>query len=88
MRMEEETEDMMKENKYNKFRRITAIIGIVFLIGMYIVALVAALGKSEKSNALFLVSLYCTFVVPVIIYVLQLVYKLATKGKNDSDSEG
>ncbi|MBO4505168.1 MAG: hypothetical protein J5712_03025 [Lachnospiraceae bacterium] len=73
---------MMKEETFKKVRRIAAIVAIVLLVGMYIVAIVAALGKSENAQAIFKLALYCTFVVPVIIYLLQLVYKLANK-KNE-----
>lgn len=77
----------MNEEKFKKFRRIMAIIGIVLLVGMYVVSLIAALGKSENAHAIFMLSMYCTFVIPVIIYIIQLVYKLATKGK-DKDKSG
>ena len=73
----------MDEEKFKKVRQIAAIVGIVLLVGMYIVAIVAALGKSENAQAIFKLALYCTFVVPVIIYLLQLVYKLANKDKKD-----
>ena len=71
----------MDEKKFKKVRQIAAIIGIILLVGMYVVAIVAALGKSEYSQAIFKLALYCTFVVPVIIYLMQLVYKLINKDK-------
>lgn len=74
--------DEEKNAGQKKFVRIAAIIGIVLLVGMYIVSLIAALCKSENAKAIFAISMYCTFVVPVIIYLLQLVYKLATKKKD------
>ena len=60
-----------------------AIAAIVLLVGMYIVAIVAALGNSEHSRAIFKLALYCTFVVPVIIYLLQMIYKLANRDKKE-----
>ena len=74
---------MMKEETFKKVRRIAAIVAIVLLVGMYVVAFIAAMGKSENAQALFKLALYCTFVVPVIIYLLQLVYKLANKDKDE-----
>lgn len=71
----------MNEEKYKKVRRIAAMVGIVLLVGMYIVSFIAALGKSENAHAWFMISLYCTFVVPVIIYVIQLIYKISNKDK-------
>ena len=63
----------MDEKKFKKIRQIAAIVGIVLLVGMYLVALIAALGKSENAKSIFVLALYCTFVVPVVIYLLQLV---------------
>ena len=76
-------DNTMDEKKFKKVRQIAAIVGIVLLVGMYIVAIVAALGKSENAQAVFKLALYCTFVVPVIIYLLQLVYKLANRDKDE-----
>ena len=72
----------MDEKKYKKLRQVLAIIGIVLLVGMYIVSFIAALGHSENAHAIFMLSMYCTFVVPVIIYIIQVIYKMANK-KND-----
>ncbi len=71
----------MDENKFKKVRQIAAIIGIALLVGMYVTAIIAAAGKSENSQAIFKLALYCTFVVPVIIFVMQLVYKLMNRDK-------
>ena len=76
-------DNAMDEKKFKKIRQIAAIVAIVLLVGMYIVAIVAALGKSENAQAIFKLALYCTFVVPVIIYLLQLVYKLANRDKDE-----
>ncbi len=73
----------MDEKKFKKIRQIAAIIGIILLVGMYVVAIVAALGKSENAHAVFKLALYCTFVVPIIIYLLQLLYKLSNKNKDE-----
>ena len=71
----------MDEKKFKKVRQIAAIIGIILLVGMYVVAIIAAMGKSENAQAIFKLALYCTFVVPVIIYLMQLVYKLINRDK-------
>ena len=73
----------MEEKKFKKIRQIAAIIGIVLLVGMYVVAIVASLGNSENSKGLFKLAIYCTIVVPVIIYLLQLIYKLANRKKGE-----
>lgn len=58
-----------------RFRKIGAWAGIVLLVGMYLLTLVSAIFSSESSSGLFIASLYCTFVVPVWIFLLQLFYK-------------
>ena len=73
----------MDEKKFKKIRQIAAIIGIVLLVGMYVVAIIASLGKSENAHAIFKLAIYCTFVVPVIIYLLQLIYKIANRDKEE-----
>ena len=77
----------MDEKKFKKIRQIAAIIGIVLLVGMYLVAIIAALGKTENAQAIFRLAIYCTFVVPVIIYLLQLVYKLANRNKDEKKQD-
>lgn len=59
----------------DKFRRVGAWVGIILLVSMYLVTLLSAIFAPESSKGLFLASLFCTFVVPVWIYVLQLFYK-------------
>ena len=63
-----------------KGKRILAIIGIVILVGMYVTTLIASIIQTEFAQSLFFASLYCTFIVPVVIYGYELIYKVV-KGK-------
>ena len=63
----------------DKFRRIGAWAGIVVLFGIYVVTLVSAILQKESMRGLFIASLYCTFVVPVWIFVLQAIYNRTHK---------
>lgn len=63
----------------DKFRRIGAWVGIVLLLGIYIVTLVSAILQKESAGGLFLASLFCTFVVPVWVFVLQAIYNRTHK---------
>jgi len=63
----------------DKFRRIGAWIGIVVLLGIYVVTLISAILQKESTGGLFIASLYCTFVVPTWIFVLQAVYNRTHK---------
>ncbi len=63
----------------DKFRRIGAWIGIVVLLGIYVVTLVSAILQKESTSGLFIASLFCTFVVPVWVFVLQAIYNRTHK---------
>lgn len=67
----------------NKIRRILAIIGICFLVALYIVTIFAALTASENSMGLFMASIAATIVIPVIIWLFTLFYKLSHKKDNE-----
>lgn len=68
-----------------KGKRIAAVIGIVVLVGMYLVTLVAAVTSSPSSPQLFKASLYCTMVVPVLLYGYQLIYRVLKKYREDRE---
>lgn len=57
------------DRKTSPFKRILAICGIAILAGMYIVSLIASFFNSEFAHSLFIASLYCSFIIPVVIYV-------------------
>lgn len=61
--------------RLKKVRQICAWVGIVLLVGMYVTTLVASLLKTEYANGLFWASVYCTIVVPVLLYVFFWIYK-------------
>ncbi len=65
-----------------KLKQILAIIGIILIAGMYLVSLVCAIIGSEASKSLFVASLYCTFVIPALIWIIERVYGWAD-GKNE-----
>lgn len=63
----------------DRFRRVGALIGVGLLLGIYIATLVSAALQKEATSGLFIASLYCTFVVPVWIFVLQAIYNRTHK---------
>ncbi|MFI3170818.1 MAG: hypothetical protein R3Y58_00400 [Eubacteriales bacterium] len=65
-----------------KTRRIFAIIGIICLVALYASTLIFALIDTTTSFFYFKCSIAATIFVPVMLYVMALVYK---QGKN-SDS--
>ncbi len=62
-------------------KRIFALIGVFLLLAMYVSTMVFALIDSPRAAEMFRISLYCTIVVPVIIYAGMLIYKNAPDRK-------
>ena len=69
-----------------RVKQILAIIGLVIIAGLYITTLVLALTGSESTKSLFLVSIVCTIVVPLIMYIFSWAFKLA-KGNTENIPE-
>lgn len=67
-----------------KSKRILAIIGIVILVGLYVVSLISAIFATEASATLFKVSIFCTVVIPILLYVYMMLCRVF-RPKNNSD---
>lgn len=59
-----------------KVKQCLAIIGILLLAGMYIGTLILALTDDPNTMNAFRASLYCTFLIPVLIWTYSFIYKL------------
>lgn len=59
-----------------KVKQILAIIGIVLLVSLYVITLVLALTDDPNTMTVFRASLYCTFLIPVLIWAYTFIYKL------------
>jgi amino acid transporter len=70
-----------------KARRVFAIIGIILLVAMYLTTLVFALLDHPMKNSLLLASLYCTVVIPVLIYVFSMAVKWFSKENHGEEKE-
>ena len=62
-----------------KGKRIIAGAGAILLILMYVATLIFALIDHPAAHNLFIGSLVCTGVVPVLLYLYMLLYKLSNK---------
>ncbi len=60
-------------------KRILAIIGIVIILGLYATTLILAICGDKNTHGLFLASIFATVMVPVLIYIIQWLYKLVKK---------
>lgn len=70
-----------------KTKRILALIGVIFLIGLYVCTLLCALFAKENLMSLLMASLYATFVIPVLLWIYTLVYKLTKKASDDENGD-
>jgi Na+/proline symporter len=60
----------------NKPKRIAAIVGVVLLLSMYVVSIISAVFATENSHGLFMASVFCTVMIPIMIYGFITVYKM------------
>lgn len=58
-----------------KIQRILALLGVVLLLAMYGSTLVFALWGSPDAQGWLMASLYCTIVIPVLLYGYNLIYR-------------
>ena len=64
-------------------KRVLAISGIVLLVALYVITFILALfSKNKAYGGFFNASVYMTFVIPALLYVYTMIYKL--NHKNDS----
>ena len=59
-----------------RIKRILAVIGIILLVSLYVITFVLALTDDPNTMNAFRASLYCTFLVPVLIWAYSFIYKL------------
>ncbi|RKI31250.1 hypothetical protein D7V82_00410 [bacterium 1xD8-6] len=64
-----------------KVKRILAMAGVILLAGLYVAAFVSAILAKPAADGFFKASLLATIIVPLLIYVYTLIYKLIF-GKN------
>ncbi len=62
-----------------KVKQILAIIGVILLVGMYAVTIILALTDDPNTMNAFRASIYCTVIVPVLIWAYSFIYKLLKK---------
>ena len=63
----------------DKFKRIAALTGVILLLGLYLVTFIVAILNRPGSENLLMVCIWATFVIPICIYGLQLLYKAMHK---------
>lgn len=71
----------------SKVKRIAAILCGILIVSMYVISFVAAITASEYANGLFLASIFCTIVIPIMIYGAIEVYKFVHRNDNPKDND-
>lgn len=59
-----------------KIKRIFAIIAVILLVALYGSTVIFALSDSPNAIYLFKASIFCTVIIPVILYSYILVYRI------------
>lgn len=59
-----------------KVKQITAFIGVILLAALYGSTLVLALIGNENSLRLLMAAIVCTIVIPILLWVYSVVFKL------------
>lgn len=67
-----------------KTKQILAIAAVVLLAGLYIATRVLSLMKSEMAQSLFRGAVACTILIPCLLYVYMMAYKML-RGKGNDD---
>ena len=67
-----------------KAKRIAALTGVILLAGMYLLTLILAVLGNENTVNLFIASVACTIMVPIMIHLFLMLLN-ARKGKNVMD---
>lgn len=67
--MKETTTSNDSGKKKMSSRQIAAIIGIVLLVLMYVITLILAIFDNSASGSFFALSLACTFIIPIIVFL-------------------
>lgn len=65
-----------------KSTRILAVIGIVLLVSLYVSSLIFALINHPVATTLLKISFVGTIVIPIMLYVYMMIYRVFNKDHN------
>lgn len=66
---------MKQDSNYSRSQRILALAGALVLAGLYLAALILAFSGSSHAPRMLMAALFASIVLPVLIYVYQMVWK-------------
>lgn len=89
--MKVEKENMQGMEKGNKkkitSKQVVAMVGVILLVLMYVLTLVMAVVDNSDSGRFFMLSLGCTLVIPIIIFIYSWMYGRLTDTKAIGDPD-
>ena len=59
-----------------KLKRVLAMLGVILILGMYAFTLFSAIFMKKLTGTFFMTSVVVTLMVPLMLYVLQLIYNI------------
>lgn len=76
---------MNEKRPISKGQRIAALVVVILLLSMYVLTFVLAIFAKPGANRMFLASLLCTIIIPVILYVTM--WLMRKMGENKENNE-
>ena len=70
-----------------KWKRPLAMAGVILILAMYLIAVIAAFSRNPASKSWLMAAVFSTVIVPVILYAIELVYKLLKPGNKNEENE-
>lgn len=70
-----------------KGKRILAIILVTFLLGLYVTTIITAFFVTPQAVQMFQISILATIMIPMMMYVLQFLYRLIWKEDSEESPE-
>lgn len=65
--------------RMKNFKKIACIIGVIILVGLYLLSLISAIFYKQGFQKIFNAAIYSTFIIPVLLYAMMLIYKVLSK---------
>ncbi len=62
-----------------KVKRIAALIGVILMASLILLTVISAFVATEYSYGLFMASIFCTIVIPIMIQMYIMVYRMVHK---------
>ncbi len=67
-------------------KRIFAIVGVIILLALYLVSFISAIFNKPYASGLFMASIFCTIVIPILMYGFLIVYRYVHRDEKTSVS--